>query len=595
MLALPFKTPDKAVDWPGALDKYVRKTYSKRQADAHSEQFASVAEARRLAVTQLPTMTTSEDIHRALVRYHKLLVAMEERFDMSQLRLTFVWKDAFKSSVKQGEADLRFERASVLFNLAAVVSFEAIVQKRSEAEGIKQACKYFQIAAGLLQQLSELVADAPWVSESGSSGDMCAHSLSTMKLLMLAQAQRCFYEKAALDGLSPELLSLVASQAASYYGDTADKLRGERMASRVDASWANVVEWNHALFEGLAAFHAAEVHAAAYEYGHQVARLAMGVERLTRAVALSKKAAPPLRKVYEEALAKVEWAHNLAVKDNTTVYLEPVPAASALPPVPGKSIVKPLPFEELLEFASSNNTGGGSSGTAGGSAPGQDDDPFVQIVPVAIQHLLDGYSAAARARLEALYARLEAVVGRGHGRLLELDLPHALQAVESNEAGGGAATGVEAVPTSLAAALTAVHKRGGEQALRSAVARLAELEAACERAAEEVGASLAEEEATERTMEAEHGPQWRLVSTAVAAVDAARDELGACTAKLKAAARANALVLERFTKLANSETMPLLELPLDELGARVPSAPAAAPADPATVALLREALDDLER
>jgi programmed cell death 6-interacting protein len=241
MLALPFKLPDKAVDWPGALDKYVRRTYSKGQAEAHAAQFSAVAETRRAAVSHPPTETTADEIRQSLVRYHRLLVALEGRFDMSQLRLTFVWRDAFKPSVKQGEADSRFERAAVLFNLAAVLSFDATVQKRSEADGIKQACQHFQLAAGLLHQLWQLVADAPWASEAASSGDLCPHSIDAMKTLMLAQAQRCFYEKAVLDGLSPKLLSLVASQAAIYYGLAADMLRADRMAARVDASWANVI------------------------------------------------------------------------------------------------------------------------------------------------------------------------------------------------------------------------------------------------------------------------------------------------------------------------------------------------------------------
>jgi programmed cell death 6-interacting protein len=249
------------------------------------------------------------------------------------------------------------------------------------------------VAAGLLHQLGQLVSDAPWASEAASSGDFCAHSIDAMRTLMLAQAQRCFYEKAVLDGLSPKLLSLVASQAATYFGQAAAMLRADRMAARVDASWATVVEWNLGLFEGLAEFHAAEVHAAAYEYGLQVARLGVGVGKLKRAVALSSRAEPALRQVYEDTLAKLEWAYGLAVKDNTTVYCEPVPDAGSLPAVPGKSIVKPLPFEAL------DNTEGGTAG----------DDPFVRIVPVAIQHILDGYAAAARARIDALHARLEHV------------------------------------------------------------------------------------------------------------------------------------------------------------------------------------------
>jgi hypothetical protein len=53
-----------------------------------------------------------------------------------------------------------------------------------------------------------------------------------------------------------------------------------------------------------------------------------------------------------------------------------------------------------------------------------------------------------------------------------------------------------------------------------------------------------------------------------------------CCAKLDAAARSNALVVERFSRLATSQAMPLLELTLDEVGARAPRADAAAAAGP---------------
>lgn len=86
------------------------------------------------------------------------------------------------------------------------------------------------------------------------------------------------------------------------------------------------------------------------------------------------------------------------------MYCEPVPPAASLPAVPGKSIVKPLPFEPL------ENTEGGAAS----------DDPFVRIVPVAIQNILDGYAAAARARIEALNGRLEhvSVSAGGRGQLV---------------------------------------------------------------------------------------------------------------------------------------------------------------------------------
>ena len=56
----------------------------------------------------------------------------------------FPWRDAFQPSAKQAEADLRYERACTLFNLAALVSCAATHQDRADAEGLKRACTLFQ-------------------------------------------------------------------------------------------------------------------------------------------------------------------------------------------------------------------------------------------------------------------------------------------------------------------------------------------------------------------------------------------------------------------------------------------------------------------
>ena len=42
--------------------------------------------------------------------------------------------------------DLQFERACVLFNLAAALGYSATVQKRSDADGPRRACQRFQQA-----------------------------------------------------------------------------------------------------------------------------------------------------------------------------------------------------------------------------------------------------------------------------------------------------------------------------------------------------------------------------------------------------------------------------------------------------------------
>jgi programmed cell death 6-interacting protein len=82
-------------------------------------------------------------------RYYKCMTAVETRFPISNekgnVKLSFPWTDAFRPSKKTSQANVHFEKASVLFNVAAVMSQQALQVERGTAEGATQACKIFQV------------------------------------------------------------------------------------------------------------------------------------------------------------------------------------------------------------------------------------------------------------------------------------------------------------------------------------------------------------------------------------------------------------------------------------------------------------------
>ena len=69
--------------------------------------------------------TPIEDKREACINYFRLLGALEMRFASSELRINFIWRDAFQKVVRMGEADMRYESAAILFNLAAETSLPA--------------------------------------------------------------------------------------------------------------------------------------------------------------------------------------------------------------------------------------------------------------------------------------------------------------------------------------------------------------------------------------------------------------------------------------------------------------------------------------
>ena len=219
MFHLPLKTTER-VDLQRSLHRFVEESYSLEQADAHRDAFADVHTLRERCRTATLSEKGAEDTVRLLARYYRLLTNLRTRFgsavDDSDGRVGFTWKDAWHSKehpkgqiMSTSQCDLQFERACVLFNLAAALSYSATVQKRSDADGPRRACQRFQQAAGALALLQRIELS----EEVGITDDMGGDALEVWKTIMLAQAQQCFFEKAANDKLKPGVVARLAKQA----------------------------------------------------------------------------------------------------------------------------------------------------------------------------------------------------------------------------------------------------------------------------------------------------------------------------------------------------------------------------------------------
>ena len=88
---------------------------------------------------------------------------------------------------------LPYERACVQFNCGAVASQIALLQNRSSDDGLKVACKYFQIAAGTFKALREDLQNQN--AQTRGTSDLTEDVLFMLENVMLAQAQECFFDK----------------------------------------------------------------------------------------------------------------------------------------------------------------------------------------------------------------------------------------------------------------------------------------------------------------------------------------------------------------------------------------------------------------
>src|SRR5436190_3025906 len=105
---------------------------------------------------------------------------------------------------------LAYEKASIIFNISAVLSCHAANQTRSEDAGLKTAYHSFQASAGMFTYINENFLHAP-------STDLSRDTVKTLIQIMLAQGQEVFLEKQIADQKKPALLAKLASQAAYSY------------------------------------------------------------------------------------------------------------------------------------------------------------------------------------------------------------------------------------------------------------------------------------------------------------------------------------------------------------------------------------------
>jgi programmed cell death 6-interacting protein len=159
------------------------------------------------------------------MKYIGLLSSVMMRIPVSedQVRIAFVWYDSFKA--KKDAVVQHFLRASVRSFQSRASSFanQAAAQVLV-GDGLKVAAALFQRAAGVFESLKHDIESHPQAAD-----DLRGDALGMLAALQLAQAQECFFLKAAESKMKPAILSKLCQQTADYF-DTACSADGVRLA-----------------------------------------------------------------------------------------------------------------------------------------------------------------------------------------------------------------------------------------------------------------------------------------------------------------------------------------------------------------------------
>ncbi|KAG0643840.1 hypothetical protein HOY80DRAFT_943908 [Tuber brumale] len=328
----------------------------------------------------------------------------------------FTWYPALGYNTQRPvtQNNLQFERANVLYNLGSLYSQLASSSPRTTAQGLKTACNYFCAAAGVFAYLKKEVLPE---LRSTPPEDMDAGTLESLEMLMLAQAQECFWLKAAVDGHKDSLVAKLAAMVGDFYD-----LAGEfgMKSDSISSEWMHHLSAKHHHFAAAAQYRAACDCLERSLYGEEVARLKDSLDAVNEALRgaryLNKVVLSDLQGLKEKVTETLKGAE----KDNDLLYFQAVPPASELPKILRVPMVEPKIPREVSEAANLL-----SEGSVYGPPL------FSKLVPFAVHQAASIY-AERRDRLvnNVLADKLESLTNGLHELLQSLNLPGSLQALE---------------------------------------------------------------------------------------------------------------------------------------------------------------------
>ncbi|KAK8168252.1 pH-response regulator protein-like protein palA/RIM20 [Phyllosticta citrichinensis] len=409
MLHLPFRRSH-GVTLSDSIKQYISSKY-----DQHPDMFAADLEAiDSLRSTAINSIEPHASGVRKLQAYAAQLVWIGGKFPVD-IGVEFMWYPALGYNTQRpiSENNIRFELANIVFNLAAMYSQLANSTDRTTSDGLKLACNYFCMSAGVLSHLkTTLIPDL----RTAPPEDMDTMTLESLEHLMLAQAQECFWQKAVKDGLKDASISKLAAKVSDLYvaaGDWGIK------SNAVSSEWIHHTTAKHHHFAAAAQFRAALDCLEKRKYGEEVARLRDSLNCANEALKEARYISKAVQGDLNGLKNRVSEDLKRAEKDNDMIYLLPVPPKSELETLDRASMVAakiPKEVSDPLFML-------GDNGELGRPL-------FSKLVPYSV-HVAASIYADRRDRLvNKTIDELEDLTARIHEALKSLNLPGSLQALE---------------------------------------------------------------------------------------------------------------------------------------------------------------------
>lgn len=410
ILHLPFRRTHN-VSIAEAIKRYISTKYD-QHPDMFNTDLEHIDHLRHAAVHALEPHTSGV---RKIQQYAAQLVWMGAKFPVD-IGLEFIWYPALGYNTQRplSQDNIRFELANILFNLAAMYSQLAMSSNRSTGDGLKAACNYFCLSAGVISHLkTTIVPDM----RTAPPEDMDTSTLESLEYLMLAQAQECFWQKAVKDGLKDASIAKLAAKVSDFYNEAGDW--GIKSDS-VSSEWIHHMNAKHHHFAAAAQYRGACDCLEKRKYGEEVARLRDSLKCADEALREAKYVNKAVQDDLNGLKTRVSEDLKRAEKDNDMIYLLPVPPKSELRTLDRASMVTARVPKEVSEPL----TMLGDHGELGKPL-------FSKLVPYSV-HVAASIYVDRRDRLvnNTIVHELEDLTVRIHDLLKSIGLPGSLQALE---------------------------------------------------------------------------------------------------------------------------------------------------------------------
>ncbi|SOV02700.1 related to RIM20 - protein involved in proteolytic activation of Rim101p [Ustilago sp. UG-2017a] len=455
----PKRTTSISTPLATAIRNYISHNYSDTHPDAFNNDIRDFVRLR--------DQLSSNEIHisaiEPLLRYHAQLVFFSTKFP-SNINLSFPWSLSFSPSLpswtntisgameanKSAEAgpasgiayvtsdtvaqpDLAFEKANVLFSLAALYSALGCAESRTDKESIKFATAWFQNAAGVVQHIIDNLVE-PTRHLTPPCADLSPRLLSCIRDLMLAQAQECFWQKAVMDRMKDFTIAKLAEKASDFYAaalqavteSPTDDARAEPADTAkitLPSGWENHLTVKRWHFAAAAQYRKACDDLGANRYGDELGRLHLAEQHVKKALDSAKRGVSDaitsdlksLQGILQSNIAR-------ATRDNNLIYLEAVTPATQLSPIQPAAMVKPLvPVEIARPIAHLRDA----------PQPAFGRPLFAELVPYGVHLAISIYDDRKDSFVrDTIAGRRDELDALATSMLQSLNLPGSLQALE---------------------------------------------------------------------------------------------------------------------------------------------------------------------